>query len=804
VLYNGENALAEGRSTLNASYKDNYWELLPIERMEIRETVKLESQDNNPNFIRAEEKAVKAVQKHSMNIKGKQRNPQIDEAYMLLGKARYFDQRFVPALEAFNYVLYNYPESDKFPAARVWREKVNIRLDNNELAIDNLKLLFRSGKLDNQVYADGKAIMAQAYINLKYKDSAVQALKLAANLTELDEEKGRYNFIIGQLYNELGSKDTASMAFDRVIALNRKIPRNYLVNAQLQKIKNVDLSTVDKLLFEEALTEMEENRENRPFLDKIFRQKAEFHLANDSIIKAVDYINRSLRKTQGDAILNAMNYEDLAEINFNSKSYVNAGAYYDSTLTNLVEATKHFRTIRRKRNNLQDVIKYEGVVKRNDSIMTLVQMSQSERMVYFNNYIEGLKEDAAALKENEQNSRATSNEFAVSSGGGQATSGQFYFYNSTLAAYGKSEFKKTWGERVLEDNWRLASKNTVANIVDEDEVQTVEEVISDDELYDVAYYLGKIPATNTVIDSLENGRNFANYQLGLIYKEKFSEYELAATKLEKVLANTPQEKLIIPSKYNLFKLYELLGWERATYYKNDIVSNHSESRYAKILLNPQQALSQDGTSSEFLYGQLYKKFEKQEYEPVISESNIYINRFNGEDIVPKFEMLKATALGKLKGYEAYKEALNFVALTYPNNPEGKEAQNIIDNTLPKFFKNKFFKKDVGGRSFKLAYIYDKQNAVTINTAHDSIISVFEQKDLRSLKVSKDVYDERKMFVVVHGFQTANAARGFANIMLKNKNYVIDDENFVILTANYEILQVHKNLEEYLNNQSNNP
>ena len=42
-----------------------------------------------------------------MSIKGKEKNPQIDEAYILLGKARYYSGRFIPAIEAFNYVLLN-------------------------------------------------------------------------------------------------------------------------------------------------------------------------------------------------------------------------------------------------------------------------------------------------------------------------------------------------------------------------------------------------------------------------------------------------------------------------------------------------------------------------------------------------------------------------------------------------------------------------------------------------------------------------------------------------------------------------
>ena len=99
--------------------------------------VKLDSEDNNPNFLLAEEKATKAIQRHSMDIKDEERNPQTDEAFLLLGKARYFDERYIPALEAFNYILNKYSQSDKLNEANIWREKVNIRLENEDLAIKN-------------------------------------------------------------------------------------------------------------------------------------------------------------------------------------------------------------------------------------------------------------------------------------------------------------------------------------------------------------------------------------------------------------------------------------------------------------------------------------------------------------------------------------------------------------------------------------------------------------------------------------------------------------------------------------------
>jgi hypothetical protein len=41
----------------------------------------------------------------------------------MLGKSRYYDQRFIPALDAFNYILYKYPNSSKIYEAKIWREK---------------------------------------------------------------------------------------------------------------------------------------------------------------------------------------------------------------------------------------------------------------------------------------------------------------------------------------------------------------------------------------------------------------------------------------------------------------------------------------------------------------------------------------------------------------------------------------------------------------------------------------------------------------------------------------------------------
>lgn len=800
TLYNGNIAFEQGREELNNSYRDDFWEVLPVERLEVTDEIKLDSEDNNPNFIIAEEKATKAIQKHSMDIKYEERNPQIDEAFLLLGKARYFDQRYIPALESFNYILRKYSQSDKLNEATIWREKTNMRLDNPELAIKNLKRLFKYETLKSQEYADANAVLAQAYLDLGSADTSIQKLKIAQGYTKKNTEKGRYLFVIGQLYNKLGFKDSANYAFDKVIALNRKSPRVYMINAHLKKIQNTVITDGNKEELIEYLTDLEENRENRPFLDKIYHEVAQYHLALGSDSLALAYYNKSLRATENDKKLNARNYENLAEYNFAENEYKISGAYYDSVLTNLVVNTKKHRAIKKKFDNLEDVIKYEDIVFRADSVLVLYEMSPDERVIYFENYIAELtrKAEEAAQKEEDRNTKG----FAAfgNTKAGKKNKGKFYFYNVASLGYGKNDFKTRWGDRQLEDEWRwsnktraLPSEATGELIADTDATREP----TSEEKYSLDFYLDAIPTDITIIDSLRTERNFANYQLGLIYKEKFKENLLAADKLESVLASNPEERLILPSKYNLYKIYEESGSPLATSVKQDIIKNHADSRYAEILLNPQAVLVDNFDSPDKKYTELYKLFQAQEFLNVITKSQEYINKFTGDPIVPKFEMLKANATGRLQGFESFKEALNYVALTYPNNLEGKKAEEMVAAHLPKL-ETKEFSSETGSKgtgNWKVVFPFKISN----NDAALKLKKRLEEsiKDLKyKNSVSKDIYTLENQFVVVHGFRSKDFALGYAELLKNNKDYYIKDENFVILSYNYKIIQVHKNIDEY--------
>ena len=810
ALFNGYNALEQGKQSLNNAYFDNYWEVLPIERMQIFEDVVLPGQSKNENFTRAEEKAVKAIQKHSMNIKGKEKNPQMDEAYLLLGKTRYFDQRFIPALEALNYILYKYPASDKINQAKVWREKANIILDNNELAIENLKRLLKQEDIEGQDLADATSILAQAYLNTKSVDSAITQLEIASNATKNNDERGRYRFIQGQLYNELGYKDSANIAFDKVIELNRRTPRIYMISAHLEKIKNFDFENGNKLEVTELLSELEENRENRPFLDKIYHQIGAYHLQNGSDSLAVAYYNKSLRTDTRDKILKSKNYETLGDMNFDASVYAEAGMYYDSTMSNLALNSKPYRVIKRKRDNLEDVIYYEAIAKVNDSVLRLVNLSEPEKLAYFESFIEVLKEQAEAEKEKQEAAERNSGLATVNSigaqpnrVGSQATANNFYFYNPTTVAYGKNEFVKTWGDRRLEDNWRWSSKGISGGANSSPTLDIVASA-SDEERFDPQFYVSKIPSTEKEIDSISKTRNYAYYQLGLIYKEKFKEYELAKDKFQNLLRSNPEERLILPSKYNLFKIYELLGEKgEASIAKEDIIAKYPDSRYATLLKNPELVSERDENSPESLYEALYIQHKNQEYADVISKSEEYIKTFDGEPMVPKFELLKATATGRLYGYEAYKKAVNYLAITYANTFEGKQAKNIEANILPKLASPDFIEEtDSVSDNYKVIFKFKDPQPKAISSFKATLDDVLGHIKYYRLNASIDVYNPNTKFVVVHGLKIPQVAKTFNQLLTEEDQKKIKAPYFVVSSTNYQIIQIHKNLDTYLNMDNN--
>lgn len=825
ILYNGQIGLDKGLASIKANDRDNFWKILPVEKMQVDENFSEQEKTRNPDFELAETKATKAIQKHSMNIGGREKNFQMDEAYLMLGKARYYDQRFIPALDAFNYILYKYPNSSNIYTAKIWREKTNMRLGNDAIVIKNINLLLKKHHLDKQTFSDANALLAEAFLNLEEKDSAVAKLKIAESFTKINEDKARYRFILGQMYQEAGKKDSAVYFYDGVIHMNRKADRKYMMHAYAKKAQMFDYENGNHELFIKTYNKLVKDRENRPYYDVLFYEMGVYFDKNKDQKAALEFYNYSLQRRSADSYLIASTYRNIGNMYFKNTDYTMAAKYYDSTLVKLDPKSREFAYIEKNRKNLDDVIKYEAIAKRNDSIIMVHGLQEPERKLYFENYISELrkKDEANRIlqeKENERlanieqntsadnglvaiNSQSAGNNQPISIAGnfnppsGNENASVFYFYNPSTVAYGKLQFKKNWGNRASAGNWRVSSKS--GNEISKDSInlnQNTSNALKDSiviEKYTTEFYERQLPATQIAIDSIGKERNFAYYQLGLIYKEKFKEYDLASNKFEQLLRNNPEEKWILPSKYNLYKIYQITNPAKAEAVKADISATYPNSRYARILNNT--ADDNSNISPEKEYKKWYKLFEEEKFDTVLENIDNLINQYSGDDIVSKYVLLKANTIGKVNGLEAYKKGLEEVADNYPNSEEGKSAREILEKQIPVLEKLDF--TTVDNKNWKILYSVPNNDTKTAEKIKEAIRVFLLVENFERLTTSFDKYNKTQSFFVIHGIKSEAYAHDVAGVLKEDNKYKIVHPFIIISSDNYKIIQIKKNIDKYL-------
>lgn len=682
VLYNGHVAFEQGLEMLKENYQDNFFEVLPIEPLKIDVIATpgmTRDADASPQeFERAEEKAVKAIQKHSMLIKNSERNPQIDNAYLLLGKSRYYSKRFVPALEAFNFVIINYPNADLINETKIWRAKSEIRLRNEERAISRMKnLLKREAILEEDIVEAAYTTIAMGYMTMEDSTQhVVNNLRKAIRTDEFAEQNARNRFILGQLYQGMNRLDSSNAAFKSILDL-KKIPYKYIVQAEVALAQNTTTDEEQGLAIA-RLQKMARDRDNRPYMDVLNYELGILNEENDSL--SLTYFKKSLIEGTPNNFQKEMSYERIGDIYFDKASFVTAASYYDSIFEiNQTPNEKRIRRLKRKRANLDDVIINEAVVKYTDSILNLVSMSPEDRIAYFTVYTDSLRQDALEKEKAllEANTMNTGFSGAAKKRSSSNSSGTFYFYNPQTIGFGEQEFRRIWGSRPNEDNWRLSNKTQIR--VASGDAEVVQANASDEpDAFKVAYYTDQVPSDTNVIDSLSLARENAYFRLGLLYKEQFKEDELAIEKLEYLLALEPRENIDLPSNFHLYKLFENSDSAKADYYKNQLITKYPESNFTKIVLNPSEQLLSSDDAPEKVYAEAYYLYQDELYDEVVERTTKATAQYQGMEIVAKFELLKAYAIGKKDGQEAFNSALEFVAMSYPNSEEGKKAIEMIE------------------------------------------------------------------------------------------------------------------------------
>ena len=775
-MFNGEEALDIGSAILASQAQDNFLTILPVE------LITLDGEDENatasiPSFIRAEEKAVKAIQKHSMSFNGQQKNDQIHKAYLLLGKARYYDRRFLPALEAFNFLLGLNSDADIFYEGKLWREKTNLRLGNDELAVSNLKPLANNIPKKNKLFTAVNATLAQAFLNTQAIDSGLKYIQRAAAFEPKRIIQTRYRFIEAQLFDQLNQKDSAQLAFNSIVDLKRKAPRLYWMHAKLNALRIQAERSGESP--EKALEKLSAVFENENFTHLIYRQMAQYHLSKGRDSLAKQFYNKSLKAPGIDPPTRRQNYRDLADNAFVRGSYVDTGAYLDSLLSQFPQESRQKTIVLQEREGLQEVIGFEKTIRETDSILTLTAMIPEEQLAFYQKAIDSKR--AKELAKIELEKKPVFNLLNRSNGK------QFYFYNKNLVILGKQAFASDFGNRPNADNWNRLESLNGAFVSEEGETNSTNDntpIVKEN----AQAYVDLLPTDQTLLDSLSVLRNQAYLEVGILYKEKFKNFDLASERLKSLLVNSPSENQELNAWYHLYKMNTLKDSKQALVYEDKITQKYPESRFARIIKDPENFQLLPNETPSIRYEALYALFLKQQYEEVLAQGDDLLVIFSGTPMVSKVAHLIANATGRLDGIEAWKKELQGLIDLYPNSEAAAQAKQTLGYTAateqaedpPKVYLN-----------YKWIFPVLKENQEQIQQLTALVTQTLEAGKIPHGNLSLEVYDRDYIFLVVNDLRQQPTLEVIPQGETPTELSTAISNKFVVLSSLYKEIQLFK-------------
>ncbi len=773
VLFNGETSIDEGFLQTQESFVDNFWEILPVEKINISKDIITVDGIENDNFLKAEEKAAKTIQKHSMQINNVEYNSKITQAYLLLGRARYFDQRFIPALDAFNQVYKRNLVNEEWNFSVIWKAKCNIRLEQEELAIGLLKTLLKKEKLSSKIKTEANAGIAMAYLQLKKNDSAIKPLKIACLNEKNKHNKARYLYILGQLYEKNNKIDSAYAIFKKIVDFKRSIPRNVFINAKL-KMLLYDPVNGNETEFNKII----KNIENKPFLDKIYYAYSKTLFSKDSINKATLFLNKAIKENGSDKELLARGFEKLSKIYFKKSNYLMAGKYLDSTLNNLDKNLKKHWELKKQKNGLDLVVKLEENISLYDSLIKLSGYNNSK----LNDILNQIKTKNVLLKQKPVENRPVD---VLRNRNNNRSN--FYFYDLKLVELGKKSFESVWGQRTRESYWRNISSKPISKIEKTEKIELSETSLEKIET-DNSGLLKRIPRTKNQKDSINRLKNRSYLKLAEIYLEKYNNYTLTENRLTYLLNSNTSKEVLSEANYLLYKSYKKQNKKEAENIRFKIIEKFPNTKFAKILKDRNNLMIEEKETLKLL-DSFQSLFKNQNFEQVLVGIENQIAFIENKDISINFDLLRAQTIGKLEGVLKYNEELKSIIDRYPNNSKTVELKEISREINRKWQINP---KKTATSNYNIVFKLSRAQGVSDSLKNS--IKKIKKLTFNKFRISVDVYDSTTQLFVIQDLESKEKAIKILDTIKKNLEFLRLKNNFVVLSSRYKNILIYKALD----------
>jgi len=701
IYFNGNEAYKRGLIRMNSQNSDNYNQILDVFVDSKEDLASVAGGDMD----KAIQKSAKGIKIHSITKKPQSKksgsmsknekeffdknefNKWIDECYLLMGKSYFIKREYLNARQNFDYLVRQFPDEESRHIANLYLVRTFSEQGDFKNAKETLDFIEAEKELPKEYDGLFAAIYADYYIKQKQYENAIPKLLRATKNSKKKKDRLRYTYILAQIYERLENLSKASELYAEVAKKNTSYEMEF--NAKINMAKCSDGQGKSNKDIMKTLKKMLRDDKNIEYLDQIYFAIAEIQFRQGQTNEAIANYKLSSEKSIDNDYQKAFTCLKLGEIYFARLDYNNAQIYYDTCMAFLSPTHENYQEIRTNSNNLNELVLFTSTVEFEDSVQMLAALSEKDRNKIIDKIISDLIEQERVERELEQQANINSMLFDQQRGNSMSnvnapSGGKWYFYNPSQISFGKNEFAKKWGQRKNEDHWRRKNKSSMSFgdeelAVGEDSVATgTQNRITNTK--DRVYYLQDIPLTDSALH-LSNERIItALFNVGRIYKEKFSNFPKAIMAYEELNKRFPDNEYLLLSYYNLYLLNKLTdnNTEKEKY-KGIVISKFPDTNYAKLLQNPNfiRELEQKRQQDIQLYIETYDRFMTGNCNVVKNNCNNYLDNNPNGELRANFDFFKTLCVGRGGDSVVFKTALVEYVQKYQEHEMSGAAENIL-------------------------------------------------------------------------------------------------------------------------------
>lgn len=778
VYFNGNQALKDGEKTMERRHRDDYTKMLPVFVSNSRPTRPLCAADMDY----ALEKAAKAIEKHSITAKPRRRknknsknyqtfrrkkefNNQLDVCYLLMGKAYFYKQKYAMANNTFRFIQRQYGDDEKLMVKTAyWLFRSLSEMGRYDEAARVLEELDGKNDLSRRQREMLGAARADFYIRQgMYAEAVPQMERLARDCRSIGR-RSRYQFILAQLYIEMGRDAEAMNMLKRTMRFNFKY--EMIFNAKINMA--LTYGTGGDVGVEKELRKMLRDSRNEEYRDRIYYALGNIEERRGEEEKAVELYWNSARAYVDNEGQRALSFKKLGDHYFAERDYVQAQHCYDSCLFSIDSRHEDYERLKILLEDLTELTKCLHTIQSQDSLLQLASLPEAERNRVIDDKIAEVRrqeEEAKELERQQQVERRFFEQNRMVNRGNAFTQGgpggEWYFYNPMTIALGKNEFKRKWGKRKLEDNWRRRNKVSLEledlkeELAEEGEEKSGEKKEQDMKSRD--YYLQHLPLTADAQAESEKKLEEAYYLAGELYLYTFDDGQQAMDCLDTYIRRFPESANLPMAYYLAAEAAAKAGHAaRAEEYKEALLARFPDSDLAHSVQDPGYFQQVEGVIQEVdkAYSEafgLYKRYYYAEAERICDE---IIGKYPGNKLMANVLFLKAMCVLNLRPAEG-KAALERVAAM----PLSREMGRVVGDILASMSAGE---KPVG---YSAADSEEARRAEANRhwTFSEDVLAGVSEQEKSSYKEEQGKR-QRMVFVLPEGFTLADKARFKARLM----------------------------------------